>query len=68
MVWDNGKCIFRKAMDPAIEVGDAINQALKIIGVVSPDADTDEFDTLELGCYRSNEEVIHEFLAKKNEC
>ena len=62
IAWHNGKCIFE-----ASTADNAVNQALKVLGVVLPHRYTDEFSTLGLGRYRSNQKVIDEFLEKKNE-
>ncbi len=61
IAWHNGKCIFE-----ASTVDNAVNQALKVLGVVLPHPYTDEFFTLGLGRYRSNQKVIDEFLARKD--
>lgn len=60
IVWHNGECIFE-----ASTADNAVNQALKIMGVVLPHPYTDEFSALGLGRYRSNQKVIDEFLAKQ---
>jgi hypothetical protein len=64
-VWQNGEIVFGPLLSKNIEEGqpgvfatslsdEAINQALRSIGVVVTD-DRDEFDTVGLGQYRSND-------------
>jgi len=49
----------------AILVEDAINDNLKLIGIYRHEG-MDEFDSVRLGWYRSNDEVIREYKGKKS--
>ncbi|CAI6035382.1 hypothetical protein PAECIP112173_00800 [Paenibacillus sp. JJ-100] len=46
IVWDSGKVVFEETMSK-----DAINKALKILGIITIDY-KDEFDTVQLGRHR----------------
>ncbi|WP_299623653.1 hypothetical protein [uncultured Tenacibaculum sp.] len=74
-VWYNGKKILGplisfdgienpKIPSSAILVEDAINESLRTIGIYKHEG-KDEFDSVRLGWYRSNDEIIEEY--KKSE-
>ncbi|CAM3857433.1 MULTISPECIES: hypothetical protein [Flavobacterium] len=75
-VWENGNLIlgpiisFDGIENPKIPtkaklVNDAINEALKEIGIYKHEG-KDEFDSLRLGDYRSNDDIINEYNMKNN--
>lgn len=49
-----------KVPDNTLEVEDSINQSLRNIGIYRHEG-LDEFDTVRLGWYRSNDEVLEEY-------
>ena len=73
IVWKNGKCVYGPVIsyDNLPEeyinrefdvVSDAINHALEYMEIRRCE-ELDEFDTARLGHYRSNEEIINEFMS-----